>query len=941
MLPAIPPQLRAELAQKILYLDGKPFTLADYPFFVDIYNGDHQGVLMKCGRQVAKSVQQDAKVLLANGAYCTIRDLHIGDVVVTLADDGVTIGTACVTWKSNRYTKPCRRIRTRLGHTINIATTHPIRTWETWTEAAALRKGDRIATIRRGGVFTGTHTTSEARIRTTAYLIGDGHISKNISLTTLPGLKAQEFIRDVHAAGGTCAISVKHKSKAFAIRVHRNTAIQAWMAEDGLIGTKSKTKFIPEWVFNLSRNDTALFLNRLWSTDGSAKQPQKTQFAFTYASISKQLIRQVQALLWKFGIPTACRRSIPAIYKRRNQRKYAYQLRIETLEGVQTFLTEIGALEKTILLDVPQHTPNNNRDTYPLEINDLIRKVVASRKDHRRFGCRADKGKSLRTAGLRETLKNAPTKEKITDYLRFFRRDVRYGADEVQELAKHLDTRDVYWDRIVDIRNLGERPCYDIEVEGTHNFIVEGVVTHNSTTLCNFIICESIGIPHFRNLYISPSQEQTQTFSNTRIGKTCYYSPLVRKYWTATDFTHRTMLRMFRNGAEVKFTYAMDNPDRARGNTADRVNFDEVQDMLYEEVIPVINECMANSNYGYETYAGTPKTMENTIEYLWGISTQNEWIMKCEGCGKWSFIDSHKALGKTGPVCVGCDHNLNPRHGQWYSFNPGSTLVGFHISQPMLPLNRENPARWRRLLNKLERYSDTKFKNEVLGISDAIGARLISKPELEALCGSYDVYRVPPTGQKDYSHIVAGIDWSGGGTQGVSRTVVWIWGVTKEHRLKTLYFRIYPVTNPVSVLDDIVDILTNHNVELVVGDRGEGHLANNLLAQRLGKHRVAQAQYGSQSRPLMWNDEGGFYTVDRTCLMDNYFMVLKRQGVIYPRLGIMQDPIEDVLNIYEEITKMGKKVWRHAPTKPDDCFHAQLFGWLAAKIVLMDLEFNG
>jgi len=462
-----------------------------------------------------------------------------------------------------------------------------------------------------------------------------------------------------------------------------------------------------------------------------------------------------------------------------------------------------------------------------------------------------------------------------------------------------------------------------------------------STTLCNFIICESLGIPHFRNLYVSPSQEQTQTFSNTRIGKTVHYSPLVRKYWAASDFTHRTMLRMFRNGSEVKFTYAQDDPDRARGNTADRVNYDEVQDMLYEDVIPVINECMGNSNYGYETYAGTPKTMENTIEYLWSISSQSEWIMKCDGCSKWNFIENEKSIGKTGPICLHCGHVLNTRAGQWYDFNPDSTLKGLHISQPMLPLNQEMPNRWQRIINKLERYSESKFKNEVLGVSDALGARLISKDELLALCSPYDVYRAPPKNMEHYSYVVAGIDWSGGGTEGVSRTVIWLWGVTKDHRLKTLFFRIYPVMNPVAVVDDIVEILTNYNVALTVGDRGEGHLANKQLQARLGRHRVTQVKYGSQASPILWNEAADSYHADRTTLMDNYFMVLKRGGAIYPKEEIMSVPIQDVLNIYEEVTKNGLKVWRHAPTQPDDSFHAQLFGWLAAKIVLMDMEFAG
>lgn len=462
-----------------------------------------------------------------------------------------------------------------------------------------------------------------------------------------------------------------------------------------------------------------------------------------------------------------------------------------------------------------------------------------------------------------------------------------------------------------------------------------------STTLCNFIISESIGIPHFRNLYVSPSEEQTQTFSSTRVGKTCFYSPLIRKYWLSSDFAHRTMLRMFRNGSEIKFTYARDDPDRARGNTSDRNSFDEVQDILYEDVIPVINECSGNSNYGYETYAGTPKTMENTIEYLWSISTRTEWIMKCEGCGSWNFIESDRSIGLKGVVCLKCDHLLNTRQGQWYDHNPSSTLKGFHISQPMLPLNTENPARWQRILTKLDRYSPTKFKNEVLGVSDALGARLISKTDLEALCHNYDIYRSPAANQESFSYVVGGVDWSGGGKEGVSRTVVWVYGITKEHQLKTLYFRIYPVTNPVSIVDDVAEVLQGYHCTMVVGDRGEGHLANNLLRTKLGRNRVVQLKYQAQAAPLLWNEDGDCYYADRTTLMDNFFMVLKRGGVLYPRLSYMTVPIEDTLNIYEEVTLQGQKVWRHAPTQPDDCFHAQLFGWIAAKILLLDMSFSG
>lgn len=731
------------------------------------------------------------------------------------------------------------------------------------------------------------------------------------------------------------------------------------------------------------------------------------------------------------------------------------------------------------------------------------------------------------------------------------------------QLRSHMVQRLLYLDG--NQFTLADYPFYTAIYDGQYTGLLLkcGRQVAKSTTICNFTIGESIGIPHFKTLFLSPSQEQTQRFSNTRLAKVVHYSPLVRRFFISKEFTDRTMLRMFKNGSEVTLSYACDNPDRARGVSADRVcydkdahvltkrgwvyvsalqdtdlvadvsdtghvewnppthifskrhtgkmvtfkhagfhqrvtgdhkmwvsyavktcedgdaadsyhfipaidltvpqgpdfkmtcraiwpctedsdlttafpssqttgvplqsqaetlqiawlreglsaeinarsvgdrleyavtvsaadiifrradfdreqrihvddvvdeevycftvpnhrpivkgNFssrpiissncyDEVQDMLYESVIPVVNECMANSEYGYETYAGTPKTLENTIEYLWSLSTQTEWVMQCTGCNSYNFIESERSIGKHGPVCLKCDKTLNPRAGMWYDFNPGSTMKGFHISQPMLPRNMERPDRWQRIIDKLERYSENKFKNEVLGISDALGTRIISKGELEALCLDYDIYRHPPPGHRtNCSAVVAGIDWSGGGAEGVSRTVLWIWGITPEHRLKTLYFRIYPVTSPVSILEDVLEVLTAYGVNMVAGDRGEGHLANDLLAQRLGRHRVIQISYGAQAQPLTYNEKGGFYTADRTTLMDNYFMVLKRHGVEFPRLPHMTEPIKDTLNIFEEVTQMGKKVWRHAPTQPDDAFHAQLFGWVAAKIVMMDLDFT-
>jgi len=41
-------------------------------------------------------------------------------------------------------------------------------------------------------------------------------------------------------------------------------------------------------------------------------------------------------------------------------------------------------------------------------------------------------------------------------------------------------TNDLRWDAIASIKSLGEQTVYDATVMGTHNFVAEGIATHNS-----------------------------------------------------------------------------------------------------------------------------------------------------------------------------------------------------------------------------------------------------------------------------------------------------------------------------------------------------------------------------------------------------------------------------------------------------------------------------
>lgn len=501
------------------------------------------------------------------------------------------------------------------------------------------------------------------------------------------------------------------------------------------------------------------------------------------------------------------------------------------------------------------------------------------------------------------------------------------------------------------------RAVYDGRYKST--LLMCGRQVGKSSSLANFIIAESVAMPFFKTYYISPSKEQTLIFSNTRVGKVLAYSPLVRKHFQSPEHADRVLHRSYTNGSENGFTYAMDDADRARGFSADRTLFDEVQDMLYDAVIPVVNACMKNSDYRFETYVGTPKSMENSIQTIWDHSTQSEWVMKCDGCSKYNFVQSDKSIGLHGPICLNCGKVLNPRHGQWIDMKTqteqGAKLTkGFHIPQVIMPMNisrcfegdavmeKNAEDRWADILRDMELFSPAKFRNEVLGVSDAIGTRLLSLEELQALCTGPELWD-DPEGHSELTNGIsgtcAGIDWSGGGATGISRTVLWVWGWDQQNqRLRTLFYKVYPGNNAVHDVKDIVDVCTRFKVQLVVGDAGEGALPNSVLRESLGAHRVTQVQYAGQAKPLVWNGADR-YLADRTTMIDNFMLMLKRKSVVYGPLMRMQTAINDVLNVFEEVTTTGKKVWRHSPQLPDDCLHAQIFGWIAWKILSGDTKF--
>ena len=935
------------------------FSFAERRYLRRVYDSPSKRVLLMCGRQVEKTVLETEPLLRADGSFLAIKDIQVGDEVACLetyetpnpdgtigaeAATGSLMACAPVTWKSQRYKKPCVRISTRQGHATSIALTHPVRTWNGYTEAGELQVGDKIAVTRRAGVFY-DEPQHDSRVALTGFMIGDGYCDpKGMSFTSNNFDVLQAFDEALAAAGMDYTFSDKKGSSAVALRLPQYKAQQLhdWLVEDGLMGCDSYTKFIPDWVFRLSREQTALFINRLWATDGHVKKNTASKWSIEYCSMSERLCLQIQSLLRKFGIPSKIRKNWPSIYKRRGVEKYAYILRVETQTGVLSFVREIGAVGKIDRHDLAPWEESNNRDTYPAAVTRLVREIyeeVSPTKGDR----------TLRSCGIdrlpREEYLLTPAK--LATFVEFFEGDTRYDEAKVALLRDHLSS-DIYWDEITGIESLGEQWCYDISVKDHHNFVCGSIITHNSTTLCMRMLAMTCLIPHFRCLFVSPSMQQTKDFSSKRLKEVIETCPDIRM-WYPPHLTDNVFEKAAINRSAITLRAAFLNADRTRGNSADLVAIDEIQDQILDN-IPIIEETASHSKFKFFLYSGTPKSLDNPIEHFWqNFSTQNEWAVPCErhgtpkdpGSWHWNIL-GEKNIGKKGLICdkPGCGGPISAAHpmAQWVQTSfPDTSLSfyeGFRIPQLMVPW-----AEWKDLLTKYESYGQAEFYNECLGRSFDSGQRPLTQqdvvdncdPQMRLSAASVKKWRQTMTGVRLY----AGIDWGQDSTN--SYTVIFVGGYWRNrfrilftHRFDKGHERDKDVQ-----LKTIMRIIDTFRIERVGVDYGGGADRNDALQKKYGSHRIVKLQYTSPNVYMRWDARLGRYIVNKHEVMAKIFTAIKRRDVFtFPNWDDFKTPFaKDMLSIFSEYSeRLHMTQYKKSPNNTDDSFHALLYSFCVSML---------
>jgi deoxycytidine triphosphate deaminase len=430
-----------------------------------------RSVLTVC---LGKCVTGDTRVVDADtGAYMPITEMRWGKR--TLAWDGWRLKPAKVSDFIPQGKREIFELRTRTGLRIRATANHPFRMLNRWVPLSDLRAGDRIAVAREIPVF-GKTSISDWEATLLGLMISEGQCNTpghSPTYTTAdPAMVA--LLESTIAASGLGEITYKGRygyrlvnRKGRGGIAERNRAHE-WLRNLGL-NVGAADKFVPQIIFTAPESAVRLFLQALFSGDGSVYHSDAGVF-LEYYSNSRRLIEDVHHLLLRFGVFSLIREKTTAIGTQ------ARKIQIADKEQILRFAQKIGFSpgsvkqrlleEKVLPLIAAQPRRKSNFDTLPREAWAVAGTAV-------RVG-----GLSLNALDIR----TSPSQSMPMSAAR--RVALMTGDPYVSPLVDGP-----VWDVVEQIEPAGFEEVFDITVPTLHNFVANDFIVHNSTyARCGIIV---------------------------------------------------------------------------------------------------------------------------------------------------------------------------------------------------------------------------------------------------------------------------------------------------------------------------------------------------------------------------------------------------------------------------------------------------------------------
>jgi DNA polymerase III subunit alpha len=363
----------------------------------------------------------------------------------------------------------------RLANGMELSGTpeHPVLTERGWVQLGDLHADDHVAVPREllGPVIEGR--MDPAALRILAYLIADGALSTKASVgfVNRDPVLLDEFRECVATAFSTCRVAESVRPNGVTLLAVGNgrgnggpaSPLLAWLRELGLKssvgaagrgGLRSDEKFVPAQVFTLGDEQIAWFVASLWDCDGYVG----ARFAH-YRTISKRLADDVQRLLMRLGFDATIYRA-EYIRPRDGRVMTAYQVTVfDGARFAALIAPHLASRAKREAVFAAEHSGGT-----------VARPLVMSAVREAWTG-------SVRELAATTGLSRGQFAPRFAD--------MRMKASSAAVLADTLDLDDVdrhlrlAWVPVAGLESAGRELVYDITVDEVHNFVANGIVTHN------------------------------------------------------------------------------------------------------------------------------------------------------------------------------------------------------------------------------------------------------------------------------------------------------------------------------------------------------------------------------------------------------------------------------------------------------------------------------
>ncbi len=443
--------------------------------------------VLRLGRRLGKCLTGDTLIPDSNtGEYISLKELYDRQYanVYALSEDTYRLQHTDTTIVMDNGIKPVYKITTVSGREITATGNHPFYTLQGFVELDNLNIDDYIG-ISKNMQHTNPIHIDDNVIKLLAYMIGDGTATNpnniRLSCDTID-LKILKEMKEIcssldcdffqYNSDGKynyhiCGMKVKDTNK------RGKNYVSDILRHYNLIGKNANTKEIPSDIFKLNNEQLALFISRLYATDGwvTSTLKAKPRVEIGYSSNSKKLVSQLQSLLLRFGINSILTRKN---VKYKGTIRYSYVLGVYSKEDCLLFIDKIGIYDKDNAINKIKDTltmMTSLERFIPSYINTIIEEELIKHNIPRN---------ELRKATVYRT--RVPYNS--SSYRKVCKANEYIKSNRIDNILKS----DIIWDKIKSIEYIGEQKTYDFTVPYYHNFVANDFIVHNSECMCVMIL---------------------------------------------------------------------------------------------------------------------------------------------------------------------------------------------------------------------------------------------------------------------------------------------------------------------------------------------------------------------------------------------------------------------------------------------------------------------